>query len=62
MQAVEDALREFPADEILIVGGPSEDGPTFVPAGPGAKTTEARDRNLSNQNERGMEGSVVVGA
>jgi hypothetical protein len=26
VQAVEDALREFPADEILIVGGPSEDG------------------------------------
>jgi hypothetical protein len=26
VQAVEDALTEFPADEILIVGGPSEDG------------------------------------
>jgi hypothetical protein len=26
VQAVEDALRDFPADEILVVGGASEDG------------------------------------
>ena len=26
VQAVEDALREFPADEILVLGGPDENG------------------------------------